>query len=67
MLNGKVKWFDELKGYGFVTAEDGTDYFVHFSQIQGEGFKTLKEDQAVTFELEEGDKGPQAVNVSAAE
>jgi len=64
-MTGQVKWFNDLKGFGFITGTDGTDYFVHFSQIQGEGFKTLKENQEVTFELEESDKGPQAINVNA--
>jgi CspA family cold shock protein len=63
MPNGTVKWFNEAKGYGFITGEDGKDVFVHFSSIQGEGFKTLAEGQAVSFEIEVGDKGPRAVNV----
>ncbi len=63
MPNGTVKWFNETKGYGFITGEDGKDVFVHFSSIQGEGFKTLAEGQAVSYEIEVGDKGPRAVNV----
>jgi len=63
MPNGTVKWFNEAKGYGFITGEDGKDVFVHFSSIQGDGFKTLAEGQAVSFEIEAGDKGPRAVNV----
>ncbi len=65
MAKGTVKWFNESKGYGFVTPEDGSpDVFVHFSAIQGEGgFKTLNEGQAVEFEVEQGAKGPQATNV----
>ena len=67
MLNGSVKWFNELKGFGFITGEDEKDYFVHFSGIASEGFKTLKEGQKVTFELQNGDKGEQAVNVQVSE
>jgi CspA family cold shock protein len=63
MAKGTVKWFDETKGYGFITSEDGTDIFVHYSSIQGGGFKSLTEGDAVTFEVEQGDKGPKAVNV----
>jgi len=63
MATGKVKWFNETKGYGFVTSDDGTDAFVHHSDIEGEGFKTLFEGEEVTFELTEGPKGPKAVNV----
>ena len=66
MANGTVKWFNESKGFGFITQDDGTDVFVHYSAITGEGFKTLGEGDAVTFEVEEGDKGPKAVNVSKA-
>ena len=67
MSEGKVKWFDGKKGYGFVsdTASDGTDYFVHFSEIQTEGYKTLEEGQKVTFEIGEGKQGPVAMNVKA--
>jgi len=63
MATGTVKWFNSTKGFGFVTAEDGTDVFVHHSDIQGEGFKTLDEGQAVEFEMTEGPKGPKAANV----
>lgn len=66
-MTGTVKWFNELKGFGFVTGDDGKDYFVHFSGIKSEGFKTLKEGQKVSFDLNEGDKGPQAVNVEPVE
>ncbi len=62
---GTVKWFNESKGFGFITQEDGgKDVFVHFRAIKGEGFKTLAEGQAVSYEVEEGAKGPQAANVS---
>lgn len=57
MLKGTVKWFNKEKGFGFITSEEGTDYFVHFSGIIGEGFKTLEEGQPVTFVVEEGEKG----------
>ncbi|MFA0086570.1 cold-shock protein [Vibrio sp. E150_011] len=61
---GKVKWFNEEKGYGFIEQENGgADVFVHFRAITGDGFKTLKEGQAVVFEVEQGQKGPQATNV----
>lgn len=63
MVKGKVKWFNEKKGYGFIEREDGGDVFVHFSAIKGDGFKTLNEGQAVEFEIIQGDKGPQAANV----
>ena len=63
MATGKVKWFNAEKGYGFITGEDGNDVFVHFSAIQGEGFKTLDEGQAVDFDLTEGQRGMQASNV----
>ncbi len=63
MVNGIVKWFDEKKGYGFITVEDGKDAFVHHSNIEGEGFKTLAEGQAVTLEVTQGAKGPQAEQV----
>jgi CspA family cold shock protein len=62
-LEGTVKWFDERKGYGFITGEDGKDFFVHFSAIQEEGFKTLTEGQRVRFEVTEGPRGEQATNV----
>ena len=63
MNTGKVKWFNAEKGYGFITAADGTDVFVHFSAIQCEGYKTLDEGQAVSFDVTNGDRGPQASNV----
>lgn len=63
MVNGTVKWFSNEKGYGFIEAEDGNDYFVHFTGITGEGFKTLDEGEAVTFEVVDGNRGPQATNV----
>ncbi|HET6427631.1 MAG TPA: cold shock domain-containing protein [Phycisphaerae bacterium] len=66
MATGKVKWFNETKGYGFVTSDDGTDAFVHHSDIEGEGFKTLFEGEEVTFDLTEGPKGPKAINVKKA-
>ena len=66
MPNGKVKWFNNSKGYGFIQQEDGTDIFVHFSAIQGEGYKTLDEGQSVTFEVTQGAKGLQAANVLKA-
>ena len=67
MESGKVKWFNRKKGYGFIVREDGTDVFVHYSGITGDGFKTLEEEQEVTFEVVDGDKGLQATNVSIAE
>lgn len=63
MANGTVKWFNESKGYGFITQDDGTDVFAHFSAIQGEGFKTLAEGDAVSFDVIAGDKGPKAANI----
>ena len=63
MPQGTVKWFNESKGYGFIESESGKDLFVHFSEIQGEGFKTLREGQAVEFEEGMGQKGPCATNV----
>ena len=63
MAKGTVKWFNANKGYGFITQEGGEDLFVHFSAIQGEGFKTLDEGDSVEFEASAGPKGPQAVNV----
>ncbi len=66
MATGKVKWFNDAKGFGFVTAEDGTDAFVHHSDILGQGFKSLAEGEAVTFELTQGPKGPKAIKVQKA-
>lgn len=63
MKNGKVKWFNAEKGFGFIESEGGQDVFVHFSAIQTEGFKTLEEGQSVSFEIVEGARGPQAANV----
>jgi cold shock protein len=63
MQQGRVKWFNEKKGYGFIESEEQGDVFVHFSGITGDGFKTLNEGDSVTFEVERGTKGPQAVNV----
>ena len=63
MAKGTVKWFNESKGFGFITTEEGTDAFVHYSDIQGEGFKTLAEGDQVEFELGQGPKGPKAVDV----
>jgi CspA family cold shock protein len=65
MVKGTVKWFNDKKGFGFLSREDGDDVFVHHTSIQGEGFKTLREGQEVEFEVQEGPKGPQAVNVTA--
>jgi len=64
MVQGTVKWFSNQKGYGFITPESGKDVFVHHSEIQGDGYKTLQEGQAVQFEIAEGPKGEQAKNVS---
>lgn len=64
MNNGTVKWFNAEKGYGFISQESGDDVFVHFSAIQGKGFKTLEEGQNVSFEIEEGPRGKQASNVT---
>jgi len=63
MARGKVKWFNDQKGYGFITPESGKDVFVHHTAIQGEGFKTLSEGQEVEFEIENGPKGEQATKV----
>ena len=64
MAQGKVKWFSDQKGFGFITPDDGSkDVFVHHTAIQGTGFKTLAEEEAVTYEVEEGPKGPRAANV----
>ncbi len=62
-MTGTVKWFNAEKGYGFIESDEGGDVFVHFSAIQGEGFKTLDEGQRVEYELVEGNRGPQAANV----
>jgi CspA family cold shock protein len=64
MAKGRVKWFNEKKGYGFISGDDGTDVFVHFSAIKGEGFKVLYEGDEVEFEVTKGPKGPQATNVA---
>ncbi|WP_108672399.1 cold-shock protein [Peribacillus acanthi] len=66
MERGKVKWFNSEKGFGFIEREGGEDVFVHFSAIQSEGYKTLDEGQEVTFEVEQGQRGPQATNVQKA-
>ena len=66
MTQGKVKWFNDQKGFGFISAEDGNDYFVHYSSIEGDGFKTLKEGTNVQFSIEKSDRGPRAVQVSIA-
>ncbi len=63
MATGRVKWFNEQKGYGFISTDEGEDAFVHYSEIQGDGFKTLYEGQEVSFEITQGRKGPQATNV----
>jgi CspA family cold shock protein len=66
MATGKVKWFNAEKGFGFIETSEGQDVFVHFSAIQTEGFKTLDEGQEVNFDIEEGQRGPQAANVIKA-
>lgn len=63
MAKGTVKWFSDDKGYGFIEQEDGEDVFVHYSEVQSEGFKSLSEGQEVEFDIEEGEKGPKASNV----
>jgi cold shock protein len=64
MASGKVKWFNEAKGFGFITGEDGEDLFVHYSAIQSNGFKSLAEGDSVSYEVEKGPKGPKAINVA---
>lgn len=64
MIQGTVKWFNDKKGFGFITTSDGCDYFVHHTSILGNGFKTLPEGAEVQFEIEKGEKGPKAVRVS---
>ena len=66
MINGTVKWFNDAKGFGFISREDGDDVFVHHTSINGSGFKSLAEGQAVTFEIESTPKGPRAINVAIA-
>ncbi|TNF55658.1 cold-shock protein [bacterium] len=63
MPEGTVKWFNDSKGFGFISRDEGSDVFVHYSSIQGEGFKSIAEGDKVSFEIEDGDKGPKAVNV----
>ena len=63
MSTGRVKWFNNSKGYGFIESEGGKDVFVHYSAIQGQGYRSLEEGQAVEFEVQSGQKGPQAANV----
>ncbi|MCI0468712.1 MAG: cold-shock protein [Nitrospirae bacterium] len=63
MANGTVKWFNESKGFGFITSEDNSDVFVHYSSIQGDGFKSLAEGDQLSFDVEKGPKGPKAINV----
>ena len=66
MTKGTVKWFNDAKGFGFITAEDGADVFAHFSEIQSNGFKKLEEGEKVTFDMGEGQRGPQATNLNKA-
>lgn len=63
MVNGTVKWFNESKGYGFITRDEGGDVFAHYSEIEGDGFKTLSEGGLVSFDVVEGSKGPKATNI----
>jgi CspA family cold shock protein len=65
MANGTVKWFNDSKGFGFIEQEDGPDVFVHFSEVKSDGFKSLSEGERVTFDIEQGKKGPAATNVIA--
>lgn len=67
MAEGKVKWFDDKKGYGFISVEGGTDVFVHYSSIQATGYRSLREGQDVEFQVTDGPKGPQAIEVVAHE
>ena len=67
MANGIVKWFHDRKGYGFIEQEDGPDVFVHHSGINGDGFKSLREGDRVSFDIEQGNKGPAAVNVTVVQ
>ncbi len=64
-MTGTVKWFNAEKGYGFITTENGEDLFAHFTQIQKDGFKSLEDGEAVSFDVVEGDKGPQAANITS--
>ena len=64
MVKGTVKWFNESKGYGFITKEDGGDVFVHYSEIMGDGFRSLSQGQEVSFEVDDGPKGPKAAKVT---
>jgi CspA family cold shock protein len=65
-MSGTVKWFNAEKGFGFITGDDGVDVFAHFSQIQADGYKSLEEGQEVTFDVVQGQKGPQAENINIA-
>lgn len=67
MPEGTVKWFNDAKGYGFITSDEGGDIFVHHTQIQSQGYRTLNEGDRVTFELTQGDKGPKAMQVNIIE